>query len=96
MGDMTNAAMGIGSTHGVDTGEVFNGDIDEVQIYNRALSALEVAYLADLTPGDGQLVVPIASPADISSDEPAGQKSINLKDFAVLASYWLQDQIWPY
>ncbi|MBE0534853.1 MAG: LamG domain-containing protein [Phycisphaerae bacterium] len=96
LADKADALMGIGATHGGNTSEVFSGDIDEVQIYNRALSALEVAYLADLTPGDGQLVVPIASHADLSSDEPAGQKVINLKDFAVLASYWLQDQTWPY
>lgn len=96
LADKVDANMGIGSTHGGNSSEVFSGDIDEVQIYNRALSALEVAYLADLTPGDGELYVPIASVADIASDEPAGQKVINLKDLAVLASYWLQDQIWPY
>lgn len=90
LADMPDAGIGIGNTHGGGGGETFSGDIDEVQIYNRALSAEEVAYLADLTKGDGQLDVPIASVADISSDEPAGQKSINLKDFAVLASYWLE------
>ncbi len=96
LADMPTANMGIGNTHGGGSGETFIGDIDEVQIYKRTLSALEVAYLADLTPGDGQLSVPIASPADVSSDEPAGQKSINLSDFAVLAEYWLGDQTWPY
>ena len=97
--DKVGASMGIGNTHGegnTGSGECFNGLIDEVQIYNRALSVDEVRYLADLTAGDGELYVPVPSQADFSSDEPAGQKSINLKDFAVLASYWLVDQNWPY
>jgi hypothetical protein len=96
LADKPDANFGIGNTHGGGGGETFRGDIDEVQVYNRALSAQEAAYLADMTKGDGQLIVPIASVADLSSTEPAGQKSINLKDFAVLASYWLNDQIWPY
>lgn len=97
--DMVDASIGIGNTHGAgnaDSDECFNGQIDEVQIYNRALSVDEVRYLADLTKGDGELYVPVPSQADFSSDEPAGQKSINFKDFAVLASYWLVDQTWPY
>lgn len=95
LADKADAAMGIGCTHGVDNGEVFVGDIDEVQIYNRALTPEEVAYLADLTPGDGELHVPVASKANLYNEEPAGQQSVSLADFAVLAEYWLVDQMWP-
>ncbi|MBN1123551.1 MAG: LamG domain-containing protein [Sedimentisphaerales bacterium] len=95
LADKPDAAMGIGCTHGAENGEVFEGDIDEVQIYNRALSAEEVAYLADLTPGDGQLHVPVASKANLSNNEPEGEQSINLADFAVLAEYWLSEQMYP-
>ncbi len=99
LANMVDASMGIGNTHGAgNTGseEVFNGQIDEVQIYNRALSVDEVRYLADLTPGDGELYVPVPSQADFSSDEPAGQKSINLKDLGALGLWWWMDQTWPF
>ena len=95
LADKPDSNIGIGNTHGGGSGEVFVGDIDEVQIYNRTLSAQEVAYLADMTRGDGQLHVPVASKANLSNSEPAGQQSVNLADFAVLAYYWLDEQMWP-
>jgi hypothetical protein len=95
LADKPDARMGIGCTHGGENAEVFAGDIDEVQIYNRALTPEEVAYLADLTPGDGELHVPVPSKANLYNEEPAGQQSVNLADFAMLAEYWLADQMWP-
>ncbi len=77
------------------TGRLWKGAIDEVRIYNRALTEAEVRYLADQTPGDGQLYVPLASAAELYSAEPANQKSINLKDFTKLAEKWLAKQLWP-
>jgi len=46
--DKTNAAMGIGCTHGGSNTnqEVFSGDLDEVYIYNNALSETEIQNLA--------------------------------------------------
>ncbi len=90
--NMDDAGIGIGAVHG-GGGEPFVGDIDEVQIFNRALSAEEVAYLADLTQGDGEHIAPIGSVADIVSDEAPGQKSINLKDLAGLASWWMETDL---
>ena len=95
LGDKPDAAMGIGCTHGVDNNEVFDGDIDEVQIYTRPLSADEIAYLADVTPGDGELIIPVYSVAEISTDEPAGSRVVNLMDFALLAGKWLETDLWP-
>jgi len=40
-----------------------DGELDDVRIYSRALSQAEIAYLADDTPGDGQLYAPLSSPA---------------------------------
>jgi hypothetical protein len=39
------------------------------------------------------LLVPLVSPADISSDEPDGEKAVNFKDFALLAEYWLAEML---
>ncbi len=60
----TDAAMAIGCTHGANNGnaEVFKGDMDEVRIYNHALSAAEVQDLAVNTlarepdPADGAIL----------------------------------------
>jgi hypothetical protein len=77
------------------TARWWKGSIDDVWIYSRALTEAEVRYLADQTPGDGKLYVPLRSPAELYSAEPANQKSVNLKDFAQLAKNWLDRQLWP-
>jgi len=76
-------------------GNAFNGTIDEVYIYNRALSPAEVAYLADTTPGDGELYYRIPSPAELYEAEHLGSRAVDWKDFAVLADMWLEEQPWP-
>jgi hypothetical protein len=75
--------------------EVFNGDLDEVRAYNRALSAAEIAYLADTTPGDGSLHVPVPSFAELYEGETEGSRIVNFRDFAFLANMWLEEQLWP-
>ncbi|UCD52945.1 MAG: discoidin domain-containing protein [Phycisphaerales bacterium] len=76
-------------------GRQWNGLIDDVRIYSRALSADEIRYLADRTPGDGALYVPIASPAELYDGEPENARAIDLKDFAALAGQWRDEQAWP-
>jgi hypothetical protein len=77
------------------TDAYFTGSLDDFRIYNRVLSKSEVAYLGDSTPADGQIYIPLGSDADLYSAEPAGSKKINLKDFAMLASGWLEEKLWP-
>jgi hypothetical protein len=92
------ASMAIGNTCGVNAGnntQTFNGDLDEVRIYNRALTAAEVAYLADTTPGDYELHIPVASAAEVYNKEPVGQQRINFKDFAMVAMRWLEEDMFP-
>jgi hypothetical protein len=74
----------------------FNGAIDEVVLYNRALSPAEVAYLADKTPGDGQLYYEVPSDAELYDDELQGDRKVDFKDFAVLSGNWLDEQMWPW
>jgi hypothetical protein len=75
-------------------GRYYAGLIDEVRMYSRVLSGAEIAYLADTSPGDGQLYVPAPS-ADLYSAEAAGSRKINLRDYAVLANSWLEEKLWP-
>jgi hypothetical protein len=65
------------------TGGLFNGLVDEVQIYKTALSAAQVAWLAGLTS-------PFSIPEDLHQDG-----KIDFKDFAVLADAWLDELLWP-
>jgi hypothetical protein len=97
-GPKTDASMAIGNTNGVNGGQntqTFNGDLDEVRIYNRALTAAEVAYIADTTPGDGELHIPVPSVAEVYQEEPEGQRRVNFKDFAMVANKWLEEGMWP-
>ena len=88
--------MAIGNTNGVNgdaQSQTFNGDLDEARIYNRALTAAEVAYLADTTPGDGELHIPVPSAAEVYQEEPEGQRRVNFKDFAMVANKWLEEEM---
>jgi len=75
---------------------VFNGDIDEVRFYNRALSGAEIAYLADLrtNPDDGKLHVEILSNAELYAEEDEGERIINFYDYARLLEHWLEEVEW--
>jgi len=63
----------------------WDGSLDDVRIYERALSQTEVAVLF----GGGQLYVPLDSPANIYDSEPQGSKVVNFRDYAFLADSWL-------
>jgi len=78
-----------------DIRDRFDGLIDDVRVYNYALSAAEAAYLADESLGDGQLYVPVQSVANLYDAEPPLSRRIDWKDFAVLTDGWLDQQLWP-
>jgi hypothetical protein len=65
----------------------YDGLIDDVQIYDYALSAAEVAFVA--TDGAGVFRAPV-SPADLNGDE-----KVDLRDFAALAVKWLDGVVRP-
>ena len=96
-GDKTDAGMTIGNVNS-DSWDgcpgVFNGEMDEVRIYNHALSPAQVAYLADTTPSDGQLH---SVPSQAEFIEAGAQSTlvVNFSDFAVLADMWLDEMMWP-
>jgi hypothetical protein len=61
----------------------FDGDLDDVRIYSRALSQAEIASLAGHTS-------PFSEPFDTYQDG-----TVDFKDYAVLADQWLHEQLWP-
>jgi hypothetical protein len=65
----------------------YDGLIDDVQIYDYALSTAEIAYVA--TDGAGIFEKPSVV-ADLN-----GNDLVDFKDFAVLAAQWLRTGAWP-
>jgi hypothetical protein len=86
----TTAGLTIGNTTDEagwdDCPESFNGELDETRIYNRALTADEIGYLSD------QKQRPHIDLYNYCGECPT---TIDFKDFAVLANYWLEEQLWP-
>jgi hypothetical protein len=66
----------------------YDGLIDDFEIYDYALSPAEVAWLA--SDGTGVVEDAVSSPADLDS---SGR--VDLRDFALLATRWLEDNLWP-
>ena len=61
----------------------FNGALDEIRLYDRALSTGEVAYLAGYR-------LPFSMEQDLNQDG-----TVDLKDYADLADTWLDEILWP-
>jgi hypothetical protein len=97
-GNDSTIDLTIGCTQDVnaqtDVPTSFYGYLDELRIYNHALEANEVAYLADTTPED-PLWIPVPSAAEIYEEEIPGQRIVNFKDFALIAKKWLEGFSWP-
>jgi len=77
------------------TGRYWDGLIDDVRIYDYALSQSEIAYLASAGSTGGEVYIPLSSPAELYKTEPQGSRVINFMDFAVLVKMWLEEQLWP-
>jgi hypothetical protein len=74
----------------------WDGLIDDVRIYNYALSQAEIAaVMSGQTLPPVQIYYPVPSPANIYDAEPPNSKSVNLKDYALLADMWLEELLWP-
>ena len=82
---------------GKDGSGSWDGLVDDVRVYEVALTAAEVQTV--MNGGDLAYVVdvyiPLTSVANISDDEPMNSKKVNFKDFAVLADQWLDEIAWP-
>jgi hypothetical protein len=96
-GDPYGTTMTIGQISDLEeqSTENFHGELDEAYVFNRALEPNEIAYLADLTPADGVVHVPVPSAAEIYNTEPKGEQILNFRDFAWMADQWLKKEYWP-
>jgi hypothetical protein len=81
---------------GKDTGGSWDGLVDDVRVYDVELTAQQVQTV--MNGGDLPVVdvyVPVMSVANLYDDEPQNERSVNFKDFAVLADQWLEEKLWP-
>ncbi|MHC4571255.1 MAG: LamG-like jellyroll fold domain-containing protein [Planctomycetota bacterium] len=75
----------------------FSGQMDDVRIYDAALSAGDVLGLAEIP---GIVYVPLSSPADmvVGDKEPCYpdvDDQIDFADYAAMAKHWLEKHPWP-
>jgi len=79
------------------TDRFYEGLIDDVRIYDKALSQAEIVSIMDGTSGSVSNYHPITSPAELYDSEAQGSRKIDFKDFAVMAAdSWLEDPLlWP-
>ena len=80
-----------------NTDRFYEGLIDDVRIYNKALSQPEVLSIMDGTLGSVSNYHPITSPAELYVGEAQGSRKIDFKDLAVMAAdSWLEEPLlWP-
>jgi hypothetical protein len=74
-----------------DTNRAFIGMIDDVQIYEYALSQPEIVHVA--TEGSGYM--PLTAASNLYNEESQGERAVNLRDFGVIANSWLEEALWP-
>jgi len=74
-----------------DDDREFIGTIDDVRVYNYALSLEEVKYIAT----DGTKIFSVQSVANLYNKEDLGERVVNIRDFAELAKDWLEKKLWP-
>ncbi|MBL7153084.1 MAG: LamG domain-containing protein [Phycisphaerae bacterium] len=92
----TQMVVGQGGKFNDASGGGWNGLIDDVQIYNYALSGAEIATVkAGGTIPPKALHYPVPSPAEIYEGEDEGERAINFKDYAVLMANWLREGLYP-
>jgi hypothetical protein len=93
-----NAYIGTITAHGDDPNgtvvyKYLRGSVDEVHVYDYALSEGEVAYLS--TDGGAGIHFPIVSDADVYKGEAPGNQWINFKDYALIVDQYLEKLLWP-
>ena len=72
----------------------FDGLIDDVRIYDKALSETEIASVM----AGGTVVTfyhPVESPMNLVDPEPTGSRAVNFADFAAFVDEWAEEQAWP-
>jgi hypothetical protein len=72
---------------------LWNAKLDDLRIYNYALDANQIAYVA--TDGTGNYYAPLP-PGMVHSDlVPSTPNKVNFNDFAIMADEWRTQIFWP-
>jgi hypothetical protein len=91
---LLNTGTGTNFRIGRWRGNYFNGLIDDVRIYDKALSEAEIESVMS----GGSAVTnyhAVESPMNVVDPEPIGQRAVNFSDFAVFLDSWGAGQAWP-
>jgi hypothetical protein len=73
------------------TGGYYNGWLDDLRIYDYALSPEQVLYLAV----QGGTATSPMTQGLLTGSDATGDDVVNFYDFAVMGELWLQDVVWP-
>jgi len=74
---------------------IFEGDIDDLRIYDRAVPQAEIANLAGMTVGS-TLTQPVYGLLSTTGDSDlADDERIDFMDYATLLDAWLDEALWP-
>jgi hypothetical protein len=87
-----SSAQKLGSGDRGEGYRAWKGRIDDVRIYDRALTEREIANVM----GGADLYVPLESLANLYDEELINNKTINFKDYKLLAIDWLEDTTFPF
>jgi hypothetical protein len=94
-----NGITCVGRDEESSSSRFFDGLIDDVRIYTRALDMGEVMGLSGLT---GMQYLPLETVGNIIIKDPPGgpydsgnPDIVNLRDYAVMADSWLETILWP-
>ena len=79
---------------GIWNNTMFDGLIDDLRLYNRALSQAEVASLAGRSGAFTQPLHLLLRPQDPAIDM-SDDGRIDFKDYAILTDMWLDELLWP-
>jgi len=67
----------------------YTGLLDDFKIFDYALPVDQVAFIAS----EGTGFLPLTSHADLYDGELPGSKTVNFRDYAILANHWLEYSI---
>jgi hypothetical protein len=92
--DTAPSVFYIGSRY--DGGSMYQGSMQDFQVYDYALTAAQIQYLA--TDGTGSIFLPLISPANLNlGGGTAGDANqiVNFEDMSVLGEQWHRLILWP-
>jgi hypothetical protein len=74
------------------TGRRWDGLIDDARVYSRGLSQAEILSLAGLS----EIYQPVPSLANIYDSETKLSRTVNFKDYALMAENWYRELLFPF